>query len=65
MSPTEITDHDLFLKAKKCKFSKSKLEYLGLIVEEGKLLMDPVKFKGFADWLILKSVKEVYDKLSQ
>ena len=55
----KLWDHDLFLKVKKCKFGKTKLEYLGLIVEEGKLSMDPVKVKDFADWPIPKSVKEV------
>ena len=55
----KLWDHDLFLKAKKCKFRKTKLEYLGLIVEEGKLSTDPVKVKGFADWPVPKLVKEV------
>ena len=49
----KLWDHNLFLKAKKCKFRKTKLEYLGLIVEEGKLSADPVKVKGFADWLVI------------
>ena len=55
----KLQDHDLFSKAKKCEFGKTKLEYLGLIVEEGKLSTDSVKVKGFADWPIPKSVKEV------
>ena len=55
----KLQDHDLFLKVKKCKFGKTKLEYLGLIVEEGKLLTDLIKVKGFADWPVPKSVKEV------
>ena len=55
----KLWDHNLFLKAKKCKFGKTKLEYLGLVIEEGKLSTDPVKVKGFADWPIPKSVKEV------
>ena len=55
----KLQDHNLFLKAKKCEFGKMKLEYLGLVVEEGKLSMDPVKVKGFADWPVPKSVKEV------
>ena len=33
----KLRDHDLFLKAKKCKFNKTKMEYLGLVVEEGKI----------------------------
>ena len=28
------------------------MEYLGLVVEERKISTDPVKVKGFADWLI-------------
>ena len=31
----KLCDHDLFLKAKKCEFNKMKMEYLGLVVEEG------------------------------
>ena len=46
----KLKDHNLFLKAKKCEFGKTKLEYLGLIMEEGKLSMDPVKVTGFANW---------------
>ena len=48
---------------KKCEFGKTKLEYLGLIVEEGKLSTDLVKVKGFVDWPIPKSVKEVWSFL--
>ena len=32
----KLWDHDLFLKAKKCEFNKTKMEYLGLVVKEGK-----------------------------
>ena len=45
----KLQDHNLFFKAKKCEFRKIKLKYLGLVVEEGKLSMDPVKVRGFAD----------------
>src|SRR5271156_3073693 len=30
-----LRDNDLFLKAKKCEFAKEKIEYLGMIIEEG------------------------------
>ena len=56
----KLQDHNLFLEANKCEFGKTKLEYLGLIVEEGKLSTDPVKVKGFSDWPVPKSVKEVW-----
>ena len=55
----KLQNHNLFLKVKKCEFGKTKLEYLGLIVEEGKLSTDPVKVKGFADWPVPKLVKKV------
>ena len=55
----KLWDHDLFLKAKKCEFKKTKMEYLGLVVEEGKVFTDPVKVKGFADWPTPTCVKEV------
>ena len=55
----KLQDHDLFLKAMKCEFNKEKVEYLGLVIEEGKFSTDPVKVKGFADWPIPKSVKDV------
>jgi RNase H-like domain found in reverse transcriptase/Reverse transcriptase (RNA-dependent DNA polymerase) len=52
-------EYDLYFKAKKCKFRKPKIEYLGLVVEEGKLAMDPTKLKGILDWPAPKTVKEV------
>ena len=55
----KLWDHDLFLKAKKCEFNKTKMEYLELVVEEGKIFTDPIKFKGFADWPIPTCVKDV------
>ena len=52
-------EHDLFFKAKKCEFWKQKIEYLGLVVQEGKLAMDSAKFKGILEWPTPKTVKEV------
>ena len=39
----ELWENNLFLKAKKCKFYKTKIEYLGMIIKEGRISMDPVK----------------------
>jgi RNase H-like domain found in reverse transcriptase/Reverse transcriptase (RNA-dependent DNA polymerase)/Integrase zinc binding domain len=52
-------EYNLYFKAKKCKFRKSKIEYLEVVVEEGKLAMDPAKLKGILDWPAPKTVKEV------
>ena len=40
-----------------------KIEYLGFIIEEGKMMMDPTKLNGICDWPIPKSVKQVYSFL--
>jgi hypothetical protein len=52
-------EYDLYFKAKKCKFRKPKIEYLGLVVEERKMAMDPAKLKKILDWPAPKTVKEV------
>src|SRR5271170_5838600 len=55
----KLRNNDLFLKAKKCEFDKLKLEYLRLVVEEGKISTNPIKVKGFAEWPVPTNVKEV------
>jgi reverse transcriptase-like protein len=59
----KIKDHDLFLKAKKCSFHKKQVEYLGVIIGQGKVEMDPVKVEGITKWPILTTVKDVYSFL--
>ena len=39
--------------------NNEKVEYLGLVIEEGRVSTDPVKVKGFADWPTPKCVKNV------
>jgi len=39
-----------YLKPEKCAFEKTQIEYLGLIISEGKISMDPVKVQGVAEW---------------
>ena len=55
----KLQENDLFLKAKKCKFYKTKIEYLGMIIEEGRISMDPVKLGGIGDWPTPTTVKQV------
>ena len=53
-----LQDNDLFLKPTKCEFNKTKVEYLGMVIEEGKISMDPGKLKGIRDWPALTMVKQ-------
>ena len=41
-----LQENDLFLKPAKCEFNKTKVEYLGMVIEEGKISMDSGKLKG-------------------
>ena len=54
----------LFLKPEKCKFEKRTIEYLGLVISEDHIAMDPVKVKGVTDWPAPMKVKEVQSFLS-
>jgi hypothetical protein len=45
-----LADLDLFLRPAKCSFNQTSVEYLGLIISEGELRMDPVKLKAIQEW---------------
>ena len=55
----KLQKKDLFLKAKKCKFYKMKIKYLGMIIEEERISMGPVKLGGIRDWPTPTTVKQV------
>jgi len=50
---------DLYLRPTKCSFNQTSVEYLGLIISEGELHMDPVKLKAVQDWPKPKKVKDI------
>lgn len=50
---------DLYLKLEKCAFAQKKIDYLEVIIEKGKLWMDPKKLKGVENWPQSKTVTEV------
>jgi RNase H-like domain found in reverse transcriptase len=52
-------ENNLFLKAKKCTFDTTTVDYLGLIVENGQVRMDPVKTNAITDWLTPTTKKEL------
>jgi transposase InsO family protein len=54
-----LRQHKLFLKPDKCDFEQTAIEYLGLIISEGQVSMDPVKVAGVRDWPVPANKKEV------
>jgi hypothetical protein len=42
----KIKENDLFLKPSKCDFHKEQIDYLGLIIGNGAVHMDPIKVEG-------------------
>jgi hypothetical protein len=54
-----LQENDLYLKPKKCEFEKKKIEWLGMVIEEGRILMDPGKLKGIREWPTPTTVKQV------
>jgi RNase H-like domain found in reverse transcriptase/Reverse transcriptase (RNA-dependent DNA polymerase)/Integrase zinc binding domain/Chromo (CHRromatin Organisation MOdifier) domain/Integrase core domain/Retroviral aspartyl protease len=49
----------LFLKPEKCTFEKKQIEYLGMIISENQVEMDPIKVAGVSEWPIPKTLREV------
>lgn len=45
-----LRKHKLYLKPEKCEFETTRIEYLGMIISQGCVEMDPVKIKGVAEW---------------
>jgi hypothetical protein len=54
-----LLDLDLFLRPEKCSFNRTSVEYLGIIISEGKLCMDPIKLKAVKDWPRPKTIKDI------
>jgi hypothetical protein len=45
-----LAEHQLYLQPEKCEVERTRIEYLGLIISENRVEMDPVKVAGVADW---------------
>jgi RNase H-like domain found in reverse transcriptase/Reverse transcriptase (RNA-dependent DNA polymerase) len=59
-----LEKESFFLKLTKCKFEQESIEYLGVMVENGMIRIDPTKQKGLEDWpWQLSTVKQVCSTL--
>ena len=58
-TPYHTHTHKLFLKHEKCEFEQTTIEYLGLIISEGEIHIDPAKVAGIMEWPTPTKRKEV------
>lgn len=58
-----LRQHKLYAKKSKCTFFTPKIEYLGFIVSQEGIFVDPAKVKDMVEWPQLKSVSEVREFL--
>ena len=54
-----LEKHKLYLHSNKCKFEKTTIEYLGVIISHNSVAMDPVKIAGITEWPAPMNKKEV------
>ena len=56
----KLLDHQWICKLKKCDFATKSVEYLGHIVSDGRIAIDPDKMKAVTDWPVpFKNLHEV------
>lgn len=56
---TELQANELRFNVKKCKFTSSELSFLGFIVGEGYVKMDPTKIDALMSWAVPTSASKV------
>ena len=54
-----LRENDLFCKPEKCKFRQPTVEYLGLLISQGNVSMDPAKVAAVVDWPTPRKLKDV------
>jgi len=55
----KLQENDLFANLDKCTFETTEVDYLGMIISEDQIKMDPAKLKGIKDWPSPTTVKQV------
>jgi hypothetical protein len=55
-----LEQNDLYIKPEKCTFEQEEMEYLGVIVDKGKMHMDPKKLLAVANYPEPKNTTNVH-----
>ena len=55
----KLREHKLSLKPEKCWFSKKEIDFLGLIISEDSIKMDPGKVRAIKEWPIPTTKREL------
>ena len=55
----KLRKNDLPLNLDKCTFDVEEVEYLGMIIKENQILMEPTKLAEIQDWPTPSTVKQV------
>jgi len=54
-----LQENKLFFCLEKCKFCKEQIEYLGLVISENEVSIDPVKVTGVQEWPTLENRMDI------
>jgi len=54
-----LKENKLFLCPEKCEFCKQRIEYLGLVISENEVSMDPVKVAEVQEWPTLENKTDI------
>ena len=54
-----LRKHKLYAKIQKCEFNRPEMTFVGYLVSQAGIGMDPAKVSAILDWLVPCSVKEV------
>ena len=55
----KLSEHKLYMKAIKCSFAQTQLEYLGHIISDAGVATDPVKIEAMIKWPVPTTVTEL------
>ena len=54
-----LEENDLYVKPEKCSWKISKVNFLGVVMGQGKIKMEEEKVEGVLNWPIPKTVRDI------